>query len=84
MFWKFQITSYGSASNGQIVRLECCVWVRLGGTAVANLGSSCLSVTKSQEVSKPLRQMKECSVFKHTYALQEVLARGLQCLRDKI
>jgi hypothetical protein len=47
--------------------------MRLGGwntaTAAANLGSSCLTVTKSQAVSKPLRQMKECSVFKHTYAL---------------
>jgi hypothetical protein len=47
----------------------------------ANLGSSCLTVTKSQAVSKPLCQIKECSVFKHTYALQEVLARGLQGLR---
>jgi hypothetical protein len=49
--------------------------------AVANLGSSCLNVVKSQVVSKALRQMKECGVFMHTYALQEVLARGLQSLR---
>jgi hypothetical protein len=36
---------------------------------------------QSQAVSKPLRQMKQRSVFKHTYVLQEVLSRELQSLR---
>jgi hypothetical protein len=37
--------------------------------AGANLGSGCLTLTKSHAVSKPLRQMKECSAFKHKYTI---------------
>jgi len=39
------------------------------------------SLPKSQSVRKPVRQTKECSIFKHKYTLFEVLARGLQSLR---
>jgi hypothetical protein len=48
---------------------------------IGEFGFKLLKITKSQAVSKSLRQMKECSVFKHTSALQELLARGLQSLR---